>query len=219
MKPTPKILALGFYCLLTFTCTGQSLFSFGVKNALGVSPNKLNATLTSESNVAFVRPTIHYVKGLALQYVISNTIGIETGLHLTFYHYRQKGEQFFSSNNIEVNDVQVPLLLVFKKKHEYNAFREFKFLMGTSVDWIESSGLPEQKGWLKNLIAGIRIGSSNSKNGRIEYGLEYQYSLSRFSVPTDHYDKNFDYIDSRLNLLSINLVCYFLNKRLGRVDP
>lgn len=216
MNPYLKIILLGICSLFSFTCVAQSLFSFGVKNAFGVSPNSLHATQTLQGQATTVKPSIHFVKGLALQYVIGNTFGIETGLQIVFYRYRQKGEQFFVSKAIEVEDIQVPLLLVIRKRHLYNAAREYKFFAGTSTDWIEADGLIGPYGWFKNLIVGARMGSSNTRNGRIEYGLEYQYSLSRFSIYSD-YPKS-GIVESRLNLLSFNVVCYFLNKGLGKVD-
>jgi hypothetical protein len=217
MKPYLKIALLGLCCLFAFTCVAQSLFSFGVKNALGVSPNALHATHTLQGETITVKPALHYVKGVAMQYIIGNTFGIETGLQIVFYSYRKKGEQFFFSNDMWVEDIQVPLLLVLKRKHVYNASREYNFFAGTSVEWIEADGLIGRHGWLKNLIAGVRIGSSNTRNGRLEYGLEYQYSLSRFLISTDYYNKG-GYLESRLNLLSFNLVCYFLNKRFGKTE-
>jgi len=198
---------------LPFTSGAQALFSFGVKNALAVSPNALHATHTLQGQTVAIKPSVHYAKGLAMQYVIGNTFGIETGLQMIFYRYQQKGEPFFSSD-IRLENIQVPLLLVLKKRHVYNMSREFKFFAGTSADWLLTYGQIERSGWLKNIIAGVRIGSSNSRNGRLEYGLEYQYALSRFSVSTDYHGGG--QLESRLNLLSLNLVCYFLNKRFGK---
>src|SRR5690242_9392340 len=116
MKPHPKIVCV-FLTFLIFACDAQSLLSAGIRNAMGISPMRLHATLTANNLVTEIKPTIHLLHGVVLQYVIGNKFGVESGLQAVLYSYGQKGGTFFFSNDIWFANFQVPLLFFFKKDH------------------------------------------------------------------------------------------------------
>jgi hypothetical protein len=56
------------------------------------------------------------------------------------------------------------------------------------------------------------------KGSRIEYGLEWQYSLKRFYLKGVNYNQVEERLSSRLSLLTLNLYYLFWNKALTKVD-
>lgn len=198
----------------------QTNFSIGALGGLGVTPFAVNATITSQKLTQDIKPYVGLEGGVVVQYIIGNLFGVESGLLLNYYSYIPKDKPLlynhFKNHGtvIEITDLQLPLQLVVNKNRRFKAGKYFKLVVGTSLDWLGTYGFaPTEKiMWMKNIKAGLRIGSENIKHGRIEYGFEYEYALERFDLKVDTNASLRPVINSRLSMLSFNLYYFFIGK-------
>lgn len=201
--------------LIFFECQSQNSFTLGWKGGSGASLFPVEPVFKSNNIQRNVQanPQIH--TGVLIAYEIADKAGIESGCQLIHhtYSYREKRSYvknwFNQPTAIDVADLQIPVLLTYNLHHRYNASRYFKIAAGTSLDWFFSDlllrGAPRS---VKNLIVGIRT-AKILEYGKMEFAIEHQYSMNRYTVKGDNYNQLNDIINTRTSFLNFS-VMYFL---------
>jgi hypothetical protein len=199
----------------------QNTYSLGAKGGFGFNAPSVNATLITNSNSYNLRNNVFFSGGVLGQYLLGDLFGIETGILMTYQTYARKDlvsgsiKNFLGWNNsVGIHDYQIPIQLIYKIKHPTNPYRHFKITAGASLDWLTTEYLkkPHNSLFISNLLLGIRMGNQKGKRGRIECGLEYQYTIGgryNFNMKTD---KGIDIFNAKYSVLSFNLYYFFLNR-------
>jgi hypothetical protein len=209
---------------MNFLCAAQGILSIGAKLGLGASVFPLHAMLDDNDSTWQVYSGTTLTTGILAQYLIGNRIGIESGLHLTHYSYYEKKDASIPRNRVwkssattEVFNFQLPVALFYKFTFPSNPFKDIKLVGGTSIDWLSSDLLlqPSRALTLKNIYTSIRIGNERVSGRRLEYGLEFQYSLDRYSLKGTTFNQPDNKLSSRLSVLTLNLYYFFYNKTIG----
>ena len=217
-----------FYSLLFFqlfispVCFSQNHFSIGVKGGMGLSISSAKPSFTTAGGKESIRTNAFYAGGLLGQYLLANKFGIESGILVSYQSFREKRiassfRNYLGRNSfIGINDYQVPIQLVYKINHRYNPAKYFKVLAGASLDWISPEYFEKTHTiiFTSNLLGGIRVGRQLGKYGRLECGLEYQYSAWGSYKLMIQEELNSGLLDTRCSVLSLNVYYYFLNKEL-----
>lgn len=217
---------LFFIFLATMNLPGaaQGTLSIGAKFGLGASVFPLHAMLDDNDSTWNVYSGTTLTTGILAQYLIGNRIGIESGLHLTHYSYYEKNDASIPRNRLwkssattEVFNFQVPVVLFYKFAFPSNPFKDIKLAGGTSIDWLSSDLLlePSHALTLKNIYASVRIGNERMSGRRLEYGLEFQYSMDRYSLKGTNFNQLDQTLSSRLCVLTLNLYYFFFSKTIG----
>jgi hypothetical protein len=213
-----------FVTLNCHLCYSQNTYSIGAKGGFGFTAPSVNATLITNSNSYNLRNNVFFSGGVLGQYLLGDLFGIETGILMTYQTYARKDlvsgsiKNFLGWNNSigGIHDYQIPIQLIYKIKHPTNPYRHFKITAGASLDWLTTEFLkkPHSSLFISNLLLGIRMGNQRGKRGRIECGLEYEYTIGgkyNFNMKTE---KGTDVLNAKYSVLSFNLYYFFLNRGL-----
>jgi hypothetical protein len=215
MNPHAKVLLAISFVSICQALNAQSNFSFGPAFSVGYPTASTHAYLiTQEAKSApnNLRDQLVVVNSLMLRYMIGNRFGVESGLQINTYNYIFQNEnrtlqKFVGSGaTIHLHDCQVPLLFVVQVNHPSNPYRNFKFIGGTSYDFMTTEFLTRWKSmpWLHTLIAGVRLGTNKIKKVTCEYGIEYQYG-QRFTLQAVDYKFEGDHLSARQSFLAFKL--------------
>jgi hypothetical protein len=212
-----------FFGVLNFSCLAQGAFYVGAKIGAGGNVFPFYALLDVKGNVDNVYAGTTLSTGIIVNYMIAERIGFETGLNAVHYSYYKSEMTYWrkriwkGSAAMEIADVQFPLLFLYKYNFPSKPFIDVTFSGGTSIDWLAPNLLIKPSGpmWLKNVMCCLRLGKEKMKGARWEYGIEFQYSLDRYTENGTNYDE-LDYkINSRLSLLTLNLYYFFFNRKIA----
>jgi hypothetical protein len=210
MKCTARILI--FLAGSAFPCVAQGILTIGGHLGTGGSVLPLHARIDSGGSVDKAYAGTTLTTGALISYMISERIGIESGLNVIHYSYYDPTSNFWrkrvwkGSAAIEIFDLQVPILLLHRLQFASNPFRDVTLATGTSLDWLSSAFLISKvkQPWLKTIHTCIRIGHETMKGRRLEIGLEFHFSANRFLVVESNYRQPDDKLYSRLSLLAVN---------------
>ncbi|WP_018341941.1 hypothetical protein [Cytophaga aurantiaca] len=201
--------------------SAQSVFSIGIKGGIGASLPDPNSSLDINGQSYSLRTHAFYTGGMLGQYVLGNTIGIETGILNTYQSYSRKDltdpsllQSLGWDANIGVNSYQIPIQFMYMFRMNSKPNMRFKLTGGIAMDWHTQGFLKKQENpaMVSSILFGARIKNPRGKYGRIEYGLEYQYSLNgnyTFDLKTDQGTQT---LHTRYSVLSFNLYYFFFNK-------
>lgn len=217
-----------FFCSCIFLnsafSSAQSI-SVGIKGGIGFSIPDPHATLDAGLQSHILRTHASYSGGLLGQYVLGDFIGIETGILNTYTSYSRKdltGSYLLQSlgwdANIGINSYQIPIQLMYLFRIKQNPNMRIKLTAGIAMDWLTMGFLKHQENppMVSSILLGARIKTRAGKYGRMEYGLEYQYSLQVTYMFTISSDAGLQTLNSRYSILSFNLYYFFFNKERGR---
>lgn len=218
MIPQTKVLLIICFVFVCQALYAQSNFSFGPAFTVGYPTASTHARLTThdaKSSPTNLRDQLMVANGLMLRYMIGNRFGVESGLGINAYNYifqhEASGLQKFIGwgATIHLYDFQVPLLFVLQANHPSNPYRHFKFIGGTSYDFMSTEFMSRVKPmpWLHTLIAGFRLGTNKIKKVTCEYGIEYQYGKP-FTLQAVDYKFEGDQISARQNFLAFKLLLF-----------
>lgn len=207
--------------LFSCFCYGQNSFNLGFKAGYGTSAFPMNASLKSNGTWVEAKSGSTLSIAIAVRYIIADRFGIESGLyanHYSFYYEDDfKSEDAFwkTSAAMEIPNYQVPLLLNYKIKFTRQPYTYIMASAGTTIDWFFSHWLGGTSSSLRpeafrNLAGALKVGKEKL-NGKMEIGLEAQYSLREFEFTNQNYHLQEQIIRSRLNMLSLNVAFFFLN--------
>lgn len=211
----------------------QHSISVGSQIGFGLNIPAGDASLRTQSDAYSLRSNGLYSGGVLVQYLLGDIFGIETGILRSRQTYSKKSmvnssiKNFLGWNySIEIEYFQVPIQIVLKVNHPTNPSVNFKFTAGPILELYHvgfvvrnvngkvnyQSTSTSDDAFNTNLLLGIRIGNKKGRYGRIDYGIEYKYSLEGSSTHKDREGSN--YFTARFNMLSFNLYYYFLNRYL-----
>lgn len=205
----------------TYSIAQRSTYSIGLKGGIGGSLPDPHSSIDLNGKAYALRTHAFYTGGILAQYVLGNTIGIETGILNTYISYSRKdlsGSYLLQSlgwdANIGINSYQIPIQLMYLFRTGINPNIRIKLTGGIAMDWHTQGFLKQQENPLmvSSILLGVRIKSRSGKYGRIEYGLEYQYSLNgkyTFDVKTD---QGLNTLHTKYSVLSFNLYYFFFNR-------
>lgn len=206
-----------------FKSQAQGAFYAGVKVGLGGSLVPFHATVNLHDTISSVYAGTTLTPGIRGNYTISKRVGIETGVGFNHYSYYKKEDSGFWTNRVwksatdmEVIDLQVPISILYRYEIPSNPFRDITLTGGTSIDWFgydyQTKTTPSM--WFRNIYGTVRVGKERmkGKGGRLECGLEFQYSINRFSLGAS---KNHQ-LDSRLSLLALNFYYFFISAGVNK---
>jgi hypothetical protein len=226
MKLPPFCLALGLLFLPLPNLYAQHLISIGAKVGVGPTASPINPLLNSNGNGYDMRTNGHFTTGVTAQYLIGNRIGMESGMNLNCYTFNLKSDPHYSLTHyfginptIQVFDYQIPVQLMYKIELPRNLYKHIKLVGGTSIDWLTTlvnSRLGHALS-LKNIMIGARLGKETLKRGRMEYAVEYQYSLRRFNLNGVNYDQLDDTLNARLSMLCVSYYYFFINRDVHKL--
>ncbi len=217
------------YCFLLLVflkynlCYPQNNFNLGVKGSTGITIPSSNTSFDIGSVTYSLRNNIFYSGGVLGQYMLHDLIGIESGILISYQTFRKRDvtknfiKNYLGWNSlIGVNDYQIPIQMIYKINHPTNPFKHFKITAGASLDWLSTEYLKKSKSslFVSNILVGLRIGNKKGKWGRIDYGLEYQFSMwgrYKFKITDELVTGN---LNTKCSVLSFNLYYYFLNRDL-----
>lgn len=219
MRLYPAIAWLAFLHTFSIWALAQPIFSLGSKYGAGISPNQPGSTYPTPTQTTFHQYNLH--RGLIIQYLLTNTIGVETGMALIDYGYARKKQFPIHSRDepfIDVFDYHVPFLLVVQKRHRFKTLTSYKLVAGTSADMMASAFENHHTPalWLKNIILGIRICNEKLKHGRLEYGIEYQNSIEGFTLKTNDPTLGPVELHAKLNLVALTIHYFIITKNFKR---
>ncbi|ABG57728.1 hypothetical protein CHU_0439 [Cytophaga hutchinsonii ATCC 33406] len=195
--------------------------SIGIKGSVGVSVPGPHSTLDIGAQSYALRTHASYAGGILGQYVLGGVVGIETGILNTYISYSRKdlsGSYLLQSlgwdANIGINSYLVPIQLMYVLRPGINPDLQIKLTGGIALDWLTQGFLKRQENplFLSGILCGARIKTRAGKYGRIEYGLEYQYSLQGTYTFEIQAGKDMAVLHSRYSVLSFNLYYFFFNK-------
>jgi hypothetical protein len=201
----------------------QHLFSVGAKMGIGSTVTPINPILTVNADSYLMRTNGHLSTGAVIQYLIGNRIGMESGFQMNVYTFNLKNETGFSlkeyfciAPRFQLLDYQIPVQVMYKIPLPRNLYKHIKLVSGTSIDWLTTQTATQLRHSfsLHNFIVSARIGKETLKHGRMEYGLEYQYSLKRFKLESVDYNQPGETLDGRLSMLCFNFYYFFLNRNI-----
>lgn len=221
-----KSLYIVFFCCTLFLYSSYSnaqrnTYSIGIKGGMGVSLPDPHSSVDVNGQSHSLRTHAFYTGGILAQYVLGNTIGIETGILNTYISYSRKDltdPSLFQSlgwdANIGVNSYQVPIQFMYLFRTGINPNVRIKLTGGIAMDWHTQGFLKQQENPLlvSSMLLGALIKSRSGKYGRMEYGIEYQYSLNgkyTFDVKTD---QGVSTLHTKYSVLSFNLYYFFFNR-------
>jgi hypothetical protein len=202
--------------------SSQGVFQTGFKLGLGGSVVPLYTRLEAKgiTNKAYTGTTL--TTGGIAQYIIGNRIGIESGMHVTHYSYYYPEDSnlwrrrlWKGAAAIEMFDFQLPVVMLYRIPMPSDPFKDITLAFGTSIDWLATDFLINRSmrgAWLKNIYGGVRLGKERMKGNRLVCGLEFQYSLDRFSLKGMNYNQQDMQISSRMSMLTINVYYFFSHK-------
>lgn len=219
------VYTLFFICVL-FICSNttnaqRSAFSLGVKGGMGFSVPDPNSSANIQGQSYSLRTNASYKAGMALQYILGDVIGIETGiLHTTISFSEKNGpkaslQQSLGLNeNINVDSYQIPFQLMYLIRLRAHPNMRIKLTGGIAMDWIMSSITYSQQApsFVPSFLCGARIKTRTGRFGHVEYGLEYQHSLNGSYALTSHYYLGRGTVYSKYSTLSFTLYYFFLNR-------
>jgi hypothetical protein len=201
-----------FFLVSAFSCAAQGILVIGGHFGLGGSVLPLHAMLDSGGSVDKAYAGTTLMTGALINYVISERIGIESGLNVIHYSYYHPVSNLWrrrlwkGSAAIEVVDFQIPIAILYRLQFPTNPFRDVTLVAGTSLDWLSSAFIINgaNQSWLKTIHGGIRVGHERMKGRRLELGLEFQLSANRFLLEESNYNQPDQKLYSRLSLLALN---------------
>ncbi len=212
---------LFFQLFVCSFCFSQNQFNLGFKTGMGFTIPAGNPTFTIAAQEELLSTNAFYSGGVLAQYLLGGKFGIESGFVLNYQSFSSKGAITTFKNylgwysSIGINAYQIPLQLVYKFNHRYNPSRYFKIMAGVSLDWITTEYLKKMDSdnslFTSNLLAGLRIGNQFRKFGRLEFGLEYQYSAwGRYKIVIQD-ERSAGVLNAKYSVLALNLY-YYLGK-------
>jgi hypothetical protein len=217
------------WSLLSFHPTNlyaQQQISIGAKVGVGPTASPINPLLTSKGNVYVMRTNGHFTTGVTAQYLIGNRMGMELGMNFNCYTFNIKSDPHYSLTHyfginpaIQMFDYQIPVQLMYKIELPRNLYKHIKLVGGTSIDWLTTL-VNSQLGHalsLKNIMIGARLGKETLKRGRMEYAIEYQYSLRRFDLNGIDYNQLGDTLNARLSMLCFSYYYFFINRDVHKL--
>lgn len=222
-----KYLFTLFYLLLFLFMSNpvfaQSSISLGAKAGMGISIPTL-AAKHSINNINYeLKGNAFYSAGFLGQYILGDRLGIETGTVISYQQYSRKdlrnslGSLFSIDSSIGIIDRQVPIQIFYNFNHPTNPYKNFKITSGLSIDWLEVAFLNQSYNnlFISKFLAEIRIGNEGKRFGRVEYGLQYQYSLGGFHQFTAAGNKTGESLSIKYSLISFNFYYFFFNRDLS----
>lgn len=220
-----KLLHIVFFsCTFLYSINSnaqQSAYSIGIKGGIGASLPDPHSSLGFNGKSYVLRTHAFYTGGILAQYVLGNTIGIETGILNTYTSYSRKdltGSYLLQSlgwdANIGVNSYQIPIQVMYLFRLNSKPNMRIKLTGGIAMNWHTQGLLKKQENPLlvSSILFGARIKSRTGKYGRMEYGLEYQYSLDGQYTFDVHTDQGISTLRTKYSVLSVNLYYFFFNK-------
>lgn len=202
--------------LISLKCQSQNSFTFGFKGGSGATVIPVHTVFKHQGIAQDVQMNPQILTGGIIQYEIAGKAGIESGFQFLYhtYSFKDSGGYFKNYFNepsaIDMTSFQIPVLLNYNFHHRYNVSRYFKITAGTSLDWFSSNLFVAQGRFVsvKNLILGARAGKI-LEHGKLEFAIEHQYSMNRYSVNGTNYDQLNDRITTRTSFLNFSIM-YFL---------
>lgn len=201
---------------------GQNSISLGAKGGLGTSIPTLSALKSINGITYELRGNASYSIGLLGQYILGDRLGIETGIASNYQQYSRKDlKNSFKSllsldSSIGIINRQIPIQLFYKMNHPTNPYQHFKITSGISLDWLEAEYKHQKYNtmFISNFLIGLRMGTEGKRYGRVEYGLQYQYSLGGFHQFKTAGNITGESLSIKYSLISFNFYYFFFNKDL-----
>lgn len=215
--------------LLLFTCyfsSGQNSFITGAKIGYGTSAFHMNAVLYIDGSAESAKSGSVLSTGVIERYMIGDLIGIESGALINHYSfYLEKNFDFQdvywkTAADLELLNYQMPVIVNYKLKLRHLPFTYFLFSGGTTIDWFfpdlytgRSSSFRPQT--FQNHFASVKRGREKLQ-GKIEVGLELQYSRKHFEFGDRGYNRIEKIVQSKLNIIALNISYFFFTKELRK---
>lgn len=210
-----------FFSLLFTTPTySQNSFDVATCWGSGITVPSVHSYYEESGTSTPLRTSANFHLGLNSQYIIGNKFGIETGIVISVQDYVSDQSVLYA----RMLDAYVPIQILYRIDHPTNPFYHFTILAGPALHRINifNQGqdfiLDESETlFTPCLNVGLRIGGEKRRGGRLEYGLDYQYSMkNKYEILIRDNITSQATLHSTTSLLSFKIVYFFLNKRLSK---
>lgn len=215
--------ALLFTLIISPVALAQNSFSLGMKAGPGYMIPRVKTVLIQDGTQRTLRTFGGKSFGFLGQYIIGEKAGIETGILIQrksfskknpLHHIRGVGIRW--DPDVTLTAFQIPIQLLYKFDHPRNPFVHFKVTAGVSLDWLfaytSETMSPNPLFSSNNLLLGIRAGNARGKVGRIEFGIEYQYSLDKAYNFHLQQNNKLTTFKTKNQFLLFGFYYYFLNR-------